>query len=533
MLFVKGTEPASREAFILGDEKMSKDGANSTFDFDSDPEFNENFYKNIEKALSDSNVEMNNDSTVEKNQTITENVVMDFDNTVADIVEENTEVEDTLTHPHSIKAESEEEIEDQLTDINAALARQICEEMDVIGAEEGKKVNKKRRLFKIQSGILLTLLCILGFGFFFGFTKPGNMLLMKMGVNLSGKIWSTWTGNFDDNSDATTDTDYLDAEDLESTLPEADPNQIVWPNHPGEGRQEEGVFNILLMGEEAIGSGDARGRTDVIVIATMNTKSKELKLTSLMRDTLVQIPGFQDNKLNTAFEKGGLDLMYETIALNFDIRLDGCVMVNFENFEKIIDKLGGLEITLTAGEAKYLNTTNYISNPQYRSVVEGTQLLNGNQVLGYSRVRKRATITGNNNDYGRTDRHRIVLDAIFDKYKTKSKVELASMMFSLLPMIKTDIDSDTFETLLNTFIEMGTTDMDQLRIPVDGTFTDNVKVRGMSILIPDLEANVEVLHDYIFGADPVTSTTSTLATDALTTTTEATTTTDSTNTSGN
>ncbi|MBP1754554.1 MAG: hypothetical protein H6Q59_952, partial [Firmicutes bacterium] len=261
----------------------------------------------------------------------------------------------------------------------------------------------------------------------------------------------------------------------------------------------------LLLGEEAIGSGDGRGRTDVIVVATMNTNTKELKLTSLMRDTFVQIPGYKDNKLNSAYERGGLDLLYETIALNFDLQLDGCVKVNFENFEKIIDKLGGLELTLTEGEAKYLNSTNYISKPQYRNVIAGKQLMNGNQVLGYSRVRKRATITGNNNDYGRTDRHRIVLNAIFDKYKTKSKVELASMMFNVLPMITTDIDSKNFEILLNTFIEMGTMDITQLRIPADGTFTDNVKVRGMDVLIPDLQANIDVLHKFIFGEDSVTT----------------------------
>ncbi len=62
--------------------------------------------------------------------------------------------------------------------------------------------------------------------------------------------------------------------------------------------------------------------------------------------------------------KGDVDLLYETIALNFNIRLDGCVLVNFESFEQIIDYLGGLELTLTASEARYLRNTNYVSNPQ-------------------------------------------------------------------------------------------------------------------------------------------------------------------------
>ena len=217
-----------------------------------------------------------------------------------------------------------------------------------------------------------------------------------------------------------------------------------------------------------------------------------------MRDTLVKIPGYKENKLNVVYELGGIDLLYKVMAQNFDMHLDGSVLVNFKNFERIIDELGGLEITLTAAEAKYLRTTNYISNPQYRNVVEGKQLMNGNQVLGYSRIRKRAAITGNNNDYGRTDRHRIILNAIFEKCKSKDKVELASMMFKFLPMLTTDIDNKGFEALLDAYLDTGATSIEQLRIPANGTFKDNVKVRGMSVLIPDYEVNTSILHDFIF-----------------------------------
>ncbi len=475
---------------------MGKDDVTSSFDIVDNPEFNESFYKNIERALSDSDVEtpkVEQRKEHDKEEQNKEYAPMQA--TVEEIAATAAAKE-----PKTLDELTEDDIEEELSDINAALARKICEEMDIIGSETAKQGRKKQFRFRIQSGALLALLCVIGLGFFFGFTKPGNQLLLSFGVNISGNIWTSMTGSFEDNTDVTEDVDHIDAEDIDSTADTLDPSTIVWPDHPGDGRHEEGVYNILILGEEAIGSGSARGRTDVIIIGTMNTITKELKLTSLLRDTFVQIPGYKDNKLNSAYEKGGLDLLYETISLNFDIKLDGCVMVNFENFEKIIDKLGGLEITLTAGEAKYLNTTNYISNPAYRNVREGKQLLNGNQVLGYTRVRKRATITGNNNDYGRTDRHRIVLNAIFEKYKSKSKVELGTMMIQLLPMIKTDIDDKCFEQMLNNFIEMGTTELSQLRIPEDGAF-NNAIVRGMDVLVPDLQKNVETLHKFIFGDD--------------------------------
>lgn len=442
------------------------------FDFDADPEFSEKFYKNIDKVLSDV------DSTVGGNKT-----------------EESGSAESTQAEVFDY----EDGVEDELTDISASLARQISEELASINPSVKQQKKKLTKTKRIQTGVIIGLASLLCLAFLLGFTKPGNQLLMRMGIDLGGKIWATWTKDFDKSPELVEDTDYLDEEDLNSDAEEIDPSTIVWPDHPGVGRHEDFAYNILLLGEEAIGSGSARGRTDVILIATLNTKTKGVKLTSLMRDTLVQIPGYKDNKLNTAYEKGGLDLLYETIALNFNIRLDGCAKVNFENFEKIIDKLGGLEITLTAGEARYLNTTNYISKREYRNVVEGKQHMNGNQVLGYSRIRKRANINGTNNDYGRTERHRIVLNAIFEKYKSESKVELASTMLSLLPMITTDINSKNFEVLLNTFVEMGTTKIDQLRIPADGTFTDNVKVRGMDVLVPDINENVNILHNFIFG----------------------------------
>ena len=532
---------------------MSKSNTHDDFDFGNDPEFQEKFYKNIERVLSDIDFDS---TTKEPSDTGNPDIKdkMTYEETTASIMKEPTEdidnispvkdiegseivatsediedsemivygtddnkaseavdisednydsdiaagVEDNEKSKMATSSEDIEAIDETLLDINNSLAKQIGEELENL--EAGSLKNKKRsRMRKIQIGVIAGLLSLLSIAFFLGFTKPGNQLLIKMGVNLGGKIWDAWTQDFSTEPDIVVDEDYLDEEDIDSDAVEIDPDTIVWPEHPGFGRREEGVYNILLLGEEAIGSGTSRGRTDLIIIATLNKNNRSIKLTSLMRDTLVQIPGFRENKLNSAYEKGDVDLLYETISLNFNIHLDGCVLVNFENFEQIIDYMGGLELTLTNSEARYLRNTNYISNPKYRTVVEGTQLMNGNQVLGYARIRKRAAITGENNDYGRTDRHRIILNAIFDKYKTKSELELVTVMLKVLPMVKTDIDSKTFEKLLDTFIEMRTMEIDQLRIPAKGTFTDNVKVRGMDVLVPDLEKNISILHEFIFG----------------------------------
>ncbi|ETS97994.1 hypothetical protein HMPREF1497_2292, partial [Fusobacterium sp. CM21] len=177
---------------------------------------------------------------------------------------------------------------------------------------------------------------------------------------------------------------------------------------------EDGVYNILLLGVEAIGNNNvASGRTDSIMIATINTKQKTLGLTSLMRDSYVTVPGYYDTRINAAFGLGGVPLMYETIAYNYGLRLDGSAIVSFKTFQKVIDDLGGVDIELTPAEAEYLNTTNYVSKKSNRTLKPGINHMNGNQALGYARVRKRATLDGSNNDFGRTSRHRRVMAAIF------------------------------------------------------------------------------------------------------------------------
>ncbi|NLK74160.1 MAG: hypothetical protein GX288_02580 [Clostridiales bacterium] len=498
---------------------MGNDDKELSLDIDNtDQELEEMLHKNLEKVFNDINISADlldgkdkiEDEGIEDEGIEDEGIE---DEGIEDEGIEDEDIEDEDIKDEDIKDEyldeyvdldqGEEEdrdefiIDNEIMDINASLAKQISEVLDETAVTKTSfKFKNLPRWAKIQIGVITSLLCVLGLGLFLVFSKPGNKILMNMGIGIGGHIWDTMTKDFDNSDKLPTD---LDNEVVDKGEENNQDEEVETPDPNIRGRKEDYAYNILLLGEEAIGSGSGRGRTDLIIIATLNTKEKSVKLTSILRDTLVQIPGYLDNKINSAYEKGGIDLLYETIERNFDIHLDGSVMVNFESFEEIIDMLGGIEIELTSGEAKYLNTTNYISKKQYRNVKPGKQVLNGNQVLGYSRIRRRATITGANNDYGRTDRHRIILNAIFEKYKSKSMGELASIMIKVIPKLTTDIDHSEFSNLLSIFMDMGVSKIDQLRIPADGTFTDNIEVRGMDVLIPDMEKNIEILHKHIFG----------------------------------
>ncbi|MGB8454397.1 MAG: LCP family protein [Anaerocolumna sp.] len=427
-----------------------------------------------------------NDDTSDKEETKKSEEQYDFIQWVDDFIKEEPVEKEIVIN-------NEDELFDSL---NESLSRQVCNELNMqdktIQTSRKKLRSRKVKVALISTG---TIVCVC---IFLLLTPFGRSFLWQSATDYAyGKM------NYDDGQDVVTQEVEDDvADDLQNIPPQITDTPVQWDTNTTENgaRMEEGITNILLLGEEAIDSGSGRGRTDIMMIATMNTKDKTYKLTSLMRDMLVQIPGNKDNKLNSAYEIGGIPLLYKTIELNFDVKLDGYVLVGFNDFESVIDKLGGVRISLTAEEANYLNTTNYISKPEYRNVVAGTQILKGNQALGYCRVRYVATGDHQINDFGRTSRQRVVLNAIFEQYKSKSLPELALLLNDILPLITTDIKKDDFDTYLKTAMTMGLSDIQNLRIPADHTF-DEGYVRKMSVLIPDIQENVKILHEFIFGSE--------------------------------
>lgn len=262
---------------------------------------------------------------------------------------------------------------------------------------------------------------------------------------------------------------------------------------------EEGIYNIALLGSQ-------EGNTDTMMIATLDTEQNTLKLTSLLRDIYVEIPNHENAKLNAAYQIGGIDLFYQTIQNNFEVSLDGYILVDYSTLEYVVDKLGGIEINLTAKEASYLNRTNYISNPAYRHVQEGTQRLNGNQALGYCRIRSVATSNDEHYDFGRTSRQRAVLQGIYKTLFSKNVIELISIMNDILneTSIKTDISKEELKLYTTKLLQIQVKEIDMHRIPSDGTYTNEERViasKNADVLImKDWEAIREELKNILAGA---------------------------------
>lgn len=289
-----------------------------------------------------------------------------------------------------------------------------------------------------------------------------------------------------------------------------DPPDIIRPNpdksdtpvktEPKKQASTSHIKNILIIGIEEIKGAK---NTDTMIIATIDTKNNTLKLVSLLRDLYVQVPGYDDNKLNSAYAKGGISLLYNTIETNFNIKIDNYVLINFKVFEYIIDTLGGIDIELSEKEADYLNTTNYISDPANRNVKPGKNHMNGNQALGYCRVRRVAK-GKESNDFGRTQRQRTVIKAVIEKFKGKSVLQLKSLLNQILDnaSIKTDADKNDIYVYLEAATKLKFNEIESTRIPSDGSYKGkSVKIgnKKQDVLVPnDWSKTQEELHKFIY-----------------------------------
>lgn len=268
--------------------------------------------------------------------------------------------------------------------------------------------------------------------------------------------------------------------------------------------ESKGVTNVLLFGLDGRTPGE-RSRSDSIMIATLDGKNKKIKLTSIMRDTYVSIPERQDNRINAAYAFGGPALAIRTVNENFNMNIEKYVTIDFFGLEKVIDELGGVEIDVKDYEIKHLNgliqslnnlNKNQNSSPLIQS--PGKQHLNGRQAVAYSRIRKVG-----NGDFERTDRQRAVLMALVEEGKDVDLWELPGILSAVFPEVETNFTKNEILKYGWTGLESMKNDVEELRLPYEGTY-EHQRIREMAVLVPDMEKNREILHDFIYGTGSTT-----------------------------
>lgn len=291
----------------------------------------------------------------------------------------------------------------------------------------------------------------------------------------------------------------MSSEDIEDILnneqEETDPNftgdsmssdDVVLSDTPVEVVETgDNVINVLLVGQDSA-SLSTRSRTDSMILCTINKSTNTLTMTSFMRDMYVKIPGHFDQRLNVAYLVGGFEALYDSLEHNFGVQVEQGVAVNFASFKEVIDAVDGVDIELTSAEAYHLNGQNYTYG-----LVEGVNHLNGDAALAYARIRSL------DSDFKRTNRQRTVMVALLEKAKTLPLTDLYKLVDTLIPMVVTDMSNTE---IINTAMELAPMLQDltivSQRIPVDDEYVMTM-VDGMSVLLPDLEANREYLANTI------------------------------------
>lgn len=249
---------------------------------------------------------------------------------------------------------------------------------------------------------------------------------------------------------------------------------------------DEMWLNILLMGTD---TGDIRlnfGRSDALMIASIHRTTGEIRLSSIVRDLYVDIPGVsRPNRINAANAFGGPLLAIKTVNQTLDMNITYYCSINFRGYREIIDLLGGVELTLTLAEAS-LCKAQHTTAPQ---------VLNGEQALAYSRIRSL------DSNFGRNERQRDVLLAIFRELKNHSSAaEILSLIQVSLGYLDTNLPPAQILNLALTVFGNTTLDMPTLSLPAEGAYRYETSPYGQSVVSFDREATVQTLHAFIFGS---------------------------------
>ena len=262
-----------------------------------------------------------------------------------------------------------------------------------------------------------------------------------------------------------------------------------------------GYVHVLLVGVDVDSTGTSR--SDTMIVASVS--KGDIKLTSLLRDTGVTIPGRSGkHRLNAAYAYGGIDLLLKTVNQNFGLNITRYAIVDYDSFPKIIDKLGGVTLTVSNAEANEINDN--VRGLLYMDVKNGKReydagyqlyldeilkkggenlRLDGLQTLGYARIRSL------DSDYGRTNRQRKVLSAILSQVK-KHPFKLIGAAGTALGEIDTNMNTLEIASIALKGIAGGVPE--QTRLPASGTYTDN----GGMFENVDFKANLSRFLEFVY-----------------------------------
>ncbi len=271
-------------------------------------------------------------------------------------------------------------------------------------------------------------------------------------------------------------------------------------NVQGEYEELGEIYNILLIGSDTREEYDS-GRSDTMMLISINRDQKRIVATSFLRDLYVKLPQKGYDKINAAYAYGGVEMLLDTLEYNFSLHIDKYISVDFLSFVKVVDILGGIDVDVQEDELYWCNQYIHASNlllgeeedSDYLEKADGTyQHLSGKQALAYSRFR----YVGNG-DFTRTERQRKVVNIIFEKLKKIDAGTLIELLDSILPMVTTNIPTGEFLELIAILPEMSRYDIVSWSVP-DTTYK-YLTINGISSIGIDFNHYIDRIYKYLYG----------------------------------
>lgn len=315
-----------------------------------------------------------------------------------------------------------------------------------------KKINSK----KIALGITIFLLIVVGSGLIYGYSMLKKVNTMKI---------------------------------------TEDEGELGISNIDGKDLPKDKIINVALFGIDSRSPKD-NGRSDAMMVLTIDLKNNKIKLSSLMRDSYVPIDGHGETKLNHAYAYDGPLLAIKTINQNFGTDIKDFASVNFESVIDIVDYFGGVEIDVKPEEVEYINyyqgeVSELTGKPIQTLEKSGKVKLTGMQALSYSRIR--STSGG---DFERTHRQRVVFETLYKQLLNSNTLQLSGIVSKILPHVTTSLDTNEIINL-GTAILKNKSSIEQERFPVDGYCKPLIKDDGWYLQFDRAKTKSQIT-DYIY-----------------------------------
>lgn len=273
---------------------------------------------------------------------------------------------------------------------------------------------------------------------------------------------------------------------------------------------DDKIMNIALFGIDTrsdSGQSAFKGLSDSIMILSINTGTGDIKLISVMRDSFVEVPGYKrPQKINSAYSLGGPSLAIKTLNQNFGLDIKEYATVNFFGMAEIIDAVGGIEIDVIERELKNLNQSVDeqcdilgISRKNHHVQKAGKQNLTGIQAVAWARIRKVSTSEGVSDDYGRTDRQRVVMEQLLNKALATDIGKYPTLIKAILPHLETSLSFNEVLSLathvLGNKVQFEQTRVPQTKYVINGGLY--VSYAG-SVVYYDLDYAEKIIHAVIY-----------------------------------